>query len=439
VTRTLSIVGALLLVAANGFFVATEFAIARIRVTQVDELEREGRPGAASLRHALDNLDAYLAACQLGITIASIGLGIVGKPAFEKLIEPVTGPLGGAAHAVSFAFAFAIVTLLHVVLGELAPKSLAIARNTRTALAIALPMRVFYLSAKPFVDFFNWLGNLVLKPFGVPPAREVGHAPHTEAELRLLLAQSVKEGLLEPEELAFTEKVFSFGDRSVADVMVSRPELVAISADLPTDEVLAAVVDSPYTRYPVYRETLDDIVGILHVRDLFSAFHGAGAGEVRIADVLRPAYLVPETKKLDDLLTDLRRTSQHMAVVVDEYGATQGIVTLEDVLEEIVGEIEDEYDLPDQSVVRLPDGRLRVYGTVPIAEFNERFGCELPLEDYHTLAGFVFGQLGRAPKRGDEIVRSGVRFTVVEVEGPRIDALEVELPSAAAPVAPRQG
>ena len=206
-TEALRIIGALVLVGLNAFFVATEFAITRIRLSQVVELEKQGRPGAKAARHAVEQIDAYLAACQLGITIASIGLGALAEPAFEHLLEPALGSVApGVAAGISFALAFGLVTLLHVVLGELAPKSLAIARTTRTVLLVSPPMRAFYLATKPLVDAFNGLGNLVLKPFGIPPAREVGHAPHTEDELRMLLAQSVREGLIPTPALQPTPK-----------------------------------------------------------------------------------------------------------------------------------------------------------------------------------------------------------------------------------------
>jgi CBS domain containing-hemolysin-like protein len=201
---------------------------------------------------------------------------------------------------------------------------------------------------------------------------------------------------------------------------------VAISVELPAEECLAAVIDSPYTRYPAYRGSVDEIVGLLHVRDLFSALYSQGIEKVEIEQLLRPAHVVPETKDLAALLAEFRRTSQHFAVVVDEYGVMQGIVTLEDLLEEIVGEIEDEYDLPDEDIERLDDHRIRVDGTFPIDDFNEQFDQELPQEDYHTVAGFVFGELGRAPEAGDEIVWNGLRFRVIETEGPRIERLQVE-------------
>jgi CBS domain containing-hemolysin-like protein len=208
--------------------------------------------------------------------------------------------------------------------------------------------------------------------------------------------------------------------------MVPRPEVVAISVDLPPEECLAAIIDSPYTRYPAYRGSVDEIVGILHVRDLFSALYAKGIEGVVIEELLRPPFLVPETKDLAALLAEFRQTKQHMAIVVDEYGAMQGIVTLEDLLEEIVGDIADEYDLPDESIEQIDERRIRIHGTFPIDDFNEQFEVEMPQDDYHTLGGFVFGELGRAPEQGAEVVWNGLQFRVVEVDGARIERLEVE-------------
>ena len=220
-------------------------------------------------------------------------------------------------------------------------------------------------------------------------------------------------------------KVFDFADKEVSEVMVPRPDVVALSIQLPPEEALAAVIDSPYTRYPVYRETLDNVVGILHVRDLFSALVDRGIANVVIEEIVRDAYIVPETKDLAAMLTEFRRTNQHMAIVVDEYGAMQGIVTLEDLLEEIVGEIEDEFDLPDESIERIDDDTIRIAGTFPIDDFNEQFGTELTGEDYHTVGGFIFGLLGRAPETSDSIDFDGMRFDVLEVDGSRILKLAV--------------
>ena len=258
-----------------------------------------------------------------------------------------------------------------------------------------------------------------------PPGAEEG--VHSEVELRMLLERSAEHGEIQHEEQEMLYKVFDFADKEVADVMVARPDVVALSIALPPEEALEAAMESPYTRYPVYRESLDDIVGILHVRELFQAVNGNDISKVRLEELVRPAQIVPETKDLAALLHDFRRTKEHMAIVVDEYGAMEGIVTLEDLLEEIVGEIEDEFDLPDESVEHLPDGRMRIDGTFPIDDFNEQFHRELPIEDYHTVGGFVFGLIGRAPQRGDEVEHDGTRFKVLDVEGSRIERLEVEL------------
>src|SRR5690242_18770490 len=215
-------------------------------------------------------------------------------------------------------------------------------------------------------------------------------------------------------------------DKEAADVMRSRPEVVTISVDLPPEEALQAVLDSPYTRYPAYKETPEHIIGVLHLRDLLNAMNERGMADVRLAEILRPPYIVPETKDIGALLTEFRRTNQHMAIVVDEYGDMEGIVTLEDVLEEIVGDIEDEFDLPDEGVERVNDRCIRISGTFPIDDFNDQFEMSLPIEDYHTVGGYVFGLLGRAPEPGDELEEGGLRLKVLEVEGNRIDRIEVE-------------
>jgi CBS domain containing-hemolysin-like protein len=257
-----------------------------------------------------------------------------------------------------------------------------------------------------------------------PPGAE--HEAHSEAELRMLLSSSAEQGEIAVGEQEMLYKVFDFADKEVADVMVPRPEVIAISVELPPDQALESVLDSPFTRYPVYRETIDEIVGILHVRDLVQAMHDPETKRVDLEELVRPATMVPETKDLAALLTEFRRTNQHMAIVIDEYGAVEGIVTLEDLLEEIVGEIEDEFDLPDETVERVDEDTIRIDGTFSIDDFNEEFDVELPIEDYHTVAGFVFGQLGRTAEPGDEVSHDGVVFHVDSVEGQRIDRLTVK-------------
>jgi CBS domain containing-hemolysin-like protein len=339
---------AALLIAGNFFFVAAEFAITRARPTEVAELAAQGTRGAASLKHAVDHLDAYLSACQLGITLCSIGLGLAGEPAFAHLLGPVLEPLGrfagvGSA-AVSFAVAYTVLSTLHVVVGELAPKSLAIARTRPTGLALAPPMRLFYVATKPAVDLLNWLGNLVLRPFGIPPASEAGHAPHSEGELRHLVSESRHEGLIDPEEHEFTDNVFTFGDRRASEAMVPGPEVELLSTDQSVADAVAQVAEASHTRFPLCEPDggLDAAVGLVHVKDLLRAARRDGDGDLR--GLARPIRRVPATTMLDDLLEDLRRHRQHLAVVTDEHGAAVGAITLEDVLEEIVGDIEDEFD-----------------------------------------------------------------------------------------------
>jgi putative hemolysin len=320
--------------------------------------------------------------------------------------------------------ALLIVTYLHVVVGELVPKGIALGHAERTALAVSTPVRWFFTVLQPFIWLLQRSTEVLLRALGLePPGAE--HQAHSEAELRMLLTSSAEQGEIEHEEQEMLTKVFDFADKEVSDVMVPRPEVVAISIGLPPAEALKAVLDSPYTRYPVYRESLDDIVGVLHVRDLIEAMHDRGIVSVDLESIVRPAYMVPETKELGALLTEFRRTNQHLAVVIDEYGSMEGIATLEDLLEEIVGEIEDEFDIPDDTIERVDDETVRIGGTFPIDEFNARFDCDLPHEDYHTLAGFVFGQLGRGAEPGDEVTHDGLRFQVDSVEGQRIDRLMV--------------
>ena len=241
----------------------------------------------------------------------------------------------------------------------------------------------------------------------------------------MLLSESTERGEIEEGEQEMLYKVFDFADKEVGDVMVPRPEVVALSVDLPPEQALQAVLESPYTRYPVYRGSLDDIVGVLHVRELIKKMHDQGIATVEVEGLIRPAYMVPETKDLAALLGEFRKQNQHMAIVLDEYGNMEGIVTLEDVLEEIVGEIEDEFDLPDESIERIDDNTVRIDGTFPIDDFNEQFGVDMPQEDYHTVAGFVFGLLGRGAEPGDEVEYPGLHFRVDDVEGSRIQRLTV--------------
>ena len=306
------------------------------------------------------------------------------------------------------------------------PKAISLQKAEAVALVLAVPLAWLGRVAYPIVWVLQKSADAVTRLFGIEPA-PAGILTHTAEDIRVIVAHAEESGELEEEEREMLYKVFDFADKEVADVMVPRPEVVALSIDLPAEECLEAAMEAPFTRYPVYRDSLDTVVGILHIRDLMRAGNAQGGyDKVNVEALLRPAHVVPETKDLAALLHDFRRTKEHLAVVVDEYGTTEGIVTLEDLLEEIVGEIEDEFDLPDESVEQLADGRILISGTFSVDDFNEQFDRALPVEDYHTMAGFVFGLLGRAPEPGDEVAHDGTHFTVVVVEGTRIERLQVE-------------
>jgi len=419
VSETLRILFVVVLVAGNALFVAAEYALVTARRAR---LEERARRGSRSARVALDLMDEpvrFISTVQVGITVFSILLGAIGEP----LVSDLFG--GSVPRWVSFLVAFLTLTYLSVVLGELVPKAVALERAERLAIFLAVPLQWLGRILHPLVWVLDKSASAVARLLGVPPAR-AGLSAHTEEDIRHLVAEAEDVGAIETAEEEMVYKVFDFADKEADEVMVSRPQVVALSVDLPTQEALAAVIDSPFTRYPVFRGSIDDVLGILHVRDLFKALYDRGLENVVLEELVRPAYVVPETKDLAALLAEFRKTNQHMAIVVDEYGGVAGIVTLEDLLEEIVGEIEDEYDLPDESVERLDESRIRIDGTFPIDDFNEEFKQELPQEDFHTVAGFVFGQLGRAPEEGDEIVWNGLRFNVVDVDGQRIGRLQVD-------------
>jgi putative hemolysin len=411
----LAVAGLLLL---NAFFVAAEYGLVTARRTRITELRDQGNKRARLVLRITANPPRFIAAMQLGVTLTSLAIGALGEPVFSHVFEPIPATI------ISFVLAFLVITYLHVVIGELVPKGIALGHAESTALIVSRPVSWFFVLMGPLIWVLEHSSDGVLRLLGLEPPGEERSAL-SEAELKMLLDRSTESGELEQQEQEMLYKVFDFADKEVSEVMVPRPDVVALSIQLPPEEALAAVIDSPYTRYPVYRETLDNVVGILHVRDLFSALVDRGIANVVIEDIVRDAYIVPETKDLAAMLTEFRRTNQHMAIVVDEYGAMQGIVTLEDLLEEIVGEIEDEFDLPDESIERVDDDTIRIAGTFPIDDFNEQFGSELTDEDYHTLGGFVFGLLGRAPEAGDSIDFDGMRFDVLEVEGSRILKLAI--------------
>jgi putative hemolysin len=409
-----------LLVGANAIFVAAEYALVTARRGRLERwADRRGGRGARTALRLMDDPVRFISTVQVGITVSAILLGAIGEPLLSEVMEP------WLSVTLSFLIAFAILTYLSVVLGELVPKAVALQRAELLAVALAVPLDLLARITYPIVWALQVSANLVLRILRVRPA-PAGMIAYTREDIRHSVAAAEDVGELEQAEEEMLYKVFDFASKEVSAVMVPRPDVVAISADMPPEDALATVVDSPYTRYPLYRDSLDEVVGILHVRDLFAAMHDLGISAVKLESIARPPYVVPETKDLAALLGDFRREKQHMAIVVDEYGDVDGIVTLEDVLEEIVGEIEDEFDLPDTSVERIDDTHIRIDGSYTIDDFNEEFGTELEQDGFHTMAGLVFGELGRAAEVGDAVVADGLRLTVVEVEGSRILRLEIE-------------
>jgi putative hemolysin len=412
------IVVVLLLVLGNAVFVAAEYALVTARRTRLEERAEKGnRPARTALR-LMDEPVRFISTVQVAITVFGIMLGAVGEPLVSSIFEFL--PRG-----VSFAIAFALLTYLSVTLGELVPKAVALQKAEAIAVVLAVPLDLFSRIVYPVVWLLQVSANAVLRVLRVKPA-PAGMIAFTRDDIRQSVAAAEDVGEIETAEEEMLYRVFDFADKEASDVMVPRPDVVGLSVDLPPEEALRAVLDSPFTRYPVFRESLDDILGVLHVRDLVSALNDRGIAEVRVEELLRPAHVVPETKDLAALLGEFRRTNQHMAIVVDEYGSTVGIVTLEDLLEEIVGDIEDEFDLPDESVERIDDRTIRIDGTFTIDDFNEQFGTDVDQDDYHTVAGYVFGHLGRAAEPGDEVSAEGLHFTVLETSGSRINRLEVE-------------
>ena len=415
VARILVVFG---LVIGNAIFVAAEYSLVTARRTRLEEkAERKNRRARTALK-LMDEPVRFISTVQVGITVFGIALGAVGEPLVSKYFDFL--PRG-----VAFVISFAVLTYLSVVIGELVPKAVALQKAERLALALAVPIDWLSRAFAPVVWVLQHSSNAVLRVLGIRPA-PAGMIAFTREDIRQSVAAAEDVGEIQTAEEEMLYKVFDFAEKEAADVMVPRPDVVGISVEMPAMDALRQVLESPYTRYPVFRGSLDDIVGILHIRALVAALEDSSIQDVQLESLLHPAYVVPETKDLGALLNEFRKANQHMAVVVDEYGATAGIVTLEDLLEEIVGDIADEFDLPDESVERLDDNRIRISGSFTIDDFNEQFGTEIDDEDFHTVAGFVFGHLGRAAELGDVVVDAQLKFTVLETSGSRIQQLEVE-------------
>jgi CBS domain containing-hemolysin-like protein len=420
---------AFFLVFMNGFFVAAEFAFVRIRPTRVGALVDEGRRSAKLVEEATRNLDDYLAVCQLGITLSSLGLGWIGEPAVAALIEPVLGSLlpASAIHVAAVALGFSFITFLHVVFGELAPKTFAIQEAERIALAVAPPMKFFYYVFVPGIVVFNGTANFFTRLVGVSPAAETEEV-HTEEDVRMVLSKSQEQGHIDTDEAEMIESVFEFGDTVAREIMVPRPDVETIPAAMPLEALRSVAAEGSYTRYLVLDgDEGEQPAGFVHVKDVLRAVEsGEDASTAR--DLAREVLVVPEDRRIDDLLAEFQDREIQMAVVIDEWGAFEGIVTVEDILEEIVGEIRDEFDIEEQepSVEKLDGGAYAMDGHVAIQTVNEVLGTDFRSEDFETIGGLVLSQLGRAPEVGDRVELDGYSLHVDRVEDNRIARVTVE-------------
>lgn len=420
---------AVLLVMLNGFFVAAEFSLVRARASVLEQdVQENGSKRSAKALVAITHIDSYLSACQLGITMASIGLGFAGEPALGALLEPTFEDVfgHGAGVAVAISLSFAIITVLHIVIGELAPKSVAISMPEATARWTATPLGVFRRVFSPFIHVLNGTANALVGLFGVKPASEM-RLGATGEELRLLVEHGRSQRTLDAGEAHMLSGVFELHENEARNVMTPIPAVVTIDVDDTVEVALRRCTSSGHTRLPVTEDrTTDRIKGVLHLSSLVRLML-AKSEEATIAKAVKPAFIVPETKPLDDLLADLQRERMSMAIVVDEYGRTVGIVTVEDIVEEVVGEIDDETDPALTAVRRLANGDLFVRGHVPLVDLEDH-GIELQVDSdaYNSIGGYVFAELGRLPKRGDSLRANGYLIRVESVRENRVEAVRIK-------------
>ncbi|NEU10343.1 HlyC/CorC family transporter [Flavihumibacter sp. R14] len=420
------------LVFLNGFFVAAEFAIVKVRASQIEIKVKTGSKVAKIAKHMTQHLDGYLAATQLGITLASLGLGWVGEEVMEAILHNVLTFFGASQQFITsfsgtFApvIAFAIITILHIVFGELAPKSIAIQRPVNTTMGIALPLHFFYLLFRPFIWLLNGFANLILKAFGISTIG--GHeAHHSSEELQYLLDQGKESGAIENNEHELIKNVFDFNERVVKNIMVPRTKIMGIELTTQHDDILNKVIKEGYSRIPVYDDTIDKIVGIMHAKDILSIL--ASNKEVVLKEIIRKPYFIHESKKINDLMAEFQQKRIQIAIVLDEFGGTAGMVTLEDIVEELVGEIQDEYDEEKPIVDKVSETEFIVNATASIYDINEYLPHDLPEDgDYDTVAGLLSTLFGKIPEVGETHEFNGYTFTILKKAEQNVESVKLEL------------
>jgi CBS domain containing-hemolysin-like protein len=425
----LNLLLAILLLGLNAFYVAAEFALVKSRGFRIDAMAEDNRFGARLLQKMMGNLEAYLACCQLGITMASLGLGWVGEPTVSALLTPLLVPLGitdAALHFTSFLVGFLVFSSLHIVVGEQVPKTLAIREPVMVSQWIAYPLHVSFLLFYPLNWLLNAASRSILRMLGVKE-----HSTQdilTDVEIEGLVEESAEHGSIEEGQAEYIQNVFRFGELEVSDVMVHRTNMITIDADDKPEDIVNAVIASPVTRLPLWRDNPENIIGVLHVKDLLRALHAVegDAAKIDIAVLMAPPWFVPETRPVSEQLKAFRRRKTPFALVVDEYGEVEGLVTLEDILEEIVGDITDEHDVAMPGVRKQPDGSVNVDGAVPIRDLNRVMDWELPDEEATTIAGLVIHEARSIPEVGQSFTFHGFRFRVLRRARNRITALRIQ-------------
>lgn len=422
-----NLVAIVVLIAMNAFFVASEFSIVKIRASRLETLIKDGVKEAESAKKVTEHLDAYLSVTQLGITIASLGLGWIGEPTIIRILEPVfqlfTLPKN-MEHTIAFVLGFSIITALHIVLGELVPKSLSIQKTEQIVLFVSGPLIFFDKLFYPAVWFMNHVANWVLSLFGVESASEQEEA-HNEEEIRLLMEESHKQGYIDKSELTYLDNVFEFSDRRAGEIMVPRTDMVCLYLEDEFEESLKVALKEKMTRYPVCDEDKDHVVGVIHVIDMLQAVKNGGKVDLR--KLMRAPLIVPESMDISKLLRMMQKRRAQMAILADEYGGTAGILTLEDILEEIVGEIQDEFDDERNEIVELGEKTYSVDGKVLLEQINDLFELTIDTEDVDTIGGWVSAKVEYPPRIGKQVETEGAIFTIEEMDKVRVTRVHIEV------------
>lgn len=424
---------ALFLVILNGFFVAAEFSIVKVRYSQIQIKVQEGNPVAKQLELILKKLDAYLSATQLGITLSSLALGWIGEGAMRHFMDKFLIMMNlslddTSVTTISLFFSFFIITILHIVFGELVPKSIAIRKSESTAMFVAYPLRGFTIVFQPFIWLMNSMSNGFLRMINIPPAEESDI--HSSEELQLLVKQSADSGEIEEEDYEIIKNAFDFTDHSAKQIMVPRQNILSIDIEDPIEDIINVIVDSGYSRIPVYEGSIDNIIGVLYTKEIIREYikRNGNLTNTDLRDLMREAFFVVGSKKISDLLKNFQQKKQHLAIVIDEFGGTEGIISLEDILEELVGEIQDEEDEEEKIVEEISENTFWVQATQPLEEINEYLPEKLPLSeegDYNSLAGFILYQLEDIPEENQEFEMFDYHFKILRMQNKSVELVEL--------------